>query len=148
MAKQNARELLVKLGTPGATPEDPITYAVVCGLTTRNVTLNTNLVDVTSIDCANPGGPVWRETISGINSMDVTGNGFFENKSQFLALYNAQKSSTGHIDMEIVLPGAGKFVGKFGVGNMDVSGDLEGAVAQSINLQSSGEIVFTPEPDA
>lgn len=143
MAKQNARELLVKAKIGAAT-----TFEMICGLTTRNITLNSNLVDVTSINCDDPGGPVWRETIPGIQSMDVSGNGYFDHADQFFALYDAQKSDSGVIDMEIVFPTVGTFAGKFAVGSMDISGNLEGAINQSITLQSSGIVELTRLPAA
>ena len=141
MPKQNARELLVKLGDDS----DPIVYAMVAGLTTRNVNLNGNLVDVTSINVADPGGTIWREVIAGIQSIDVSGTGYFEDKEQSIAFINAKNEGT-YLPLQIVVPGLGTFEGSFAVGNMSLPAELEGVVSQNIELQSSGAVTFTPLP--
>ncbi|SHF67545.1 Predicted secreted protein [Loktanella atrilutea] len=132
MPKQNARELLVKLGTE-----------VVAGLTTRTINLNGNLVDITSINTAEPGGTVWREVIAGIQMLDIDGNGYFEDKTQAVSFIDAKNDGT-YLALEIIVPGLGSFTGNFAVGNMGLAGELEGAVTMTIQLQSSGAVVFTP----
>ncbi|GGL91623.1 hypothetical protein GCM10011534_12240 [Pseudooceanicola nanhaiensis] len=139
MPKQNARALLVQYSTDGGT-----TYEPLAGLTTRNISLNGNLVDITSINTADPGGTVWRETIAGIQSMDVSGNGFFESKTQFQALIDAKNDGT-YLDLQITCPGLGDFTGTFAVGTVGLGGELEGAITQTVELQSSGAVTFTPE---
>ena len=140
MAKQNARELLVKLGDGG----DPQNYAMVAGLTTRNINLNGNLVDVTSINVNDPGGTVWRDTIAGIQSVDVSGTGYFEDKAQTVAFINAKNNGTP-IALQIVVPGLGTFEADFAVGNLSISAELEGVVGQNMELQSTGPVTFTQE---
>lgn len=137
MPKQNVRLLLIEMSTDGGT-----TYTNVCGLSSRDITLNGNLVDITSINCADPGGTVWRESIAGIQSMDVTGSGFFESKTQTIAFINAKNDGT-YLDLRVTAPGLGTFEGNFAVGTLTLSGGVEGAVAQEIELQSSGEVIFT-----
>ena len=140
MAKQNARELLVKLGDGG----DPQNYAMVAGLTTRNLNLNGNLVDVTSINVADPGGTVWREVIAGIQSMDVAGTGYFEDKAQTVEFINAKNDGT-YLPLQIVVPGLGTFEADYAVGNLSLTAELEGVVGQNLELQSSGAVTFTAE---
>ncbi|MEM8822038.1 MAG: phage tail tube protein [Pseudomonadota bacterium] len=140
MPKQNARELLVNIGD-GA---DPQVYTAFCGLTTRNINLNGNLVDITAINKDNPGGVVWRELIAGIQSVDVDGNGYFEDKAQTILLIDAKNDGT-YLPLQVVVPGLGSFTGNFAVGNLGVAGDLEGAVTMTTQLQSSGAVTFTPE---
>lgn len=144
MAKKNARLLLVKIGG-GDVPD---TFNTLCGLTTRNFTINDSSVDVTSIDCENPGDPVWREMMDGIRSITVSGNGFFENDAQAKRLVNAKLSGNGKIPFEIVVPGLGSFKGPFFIGEITFGGELEGAISQSLNLASTGKIEFTQEADA
>jgi len=139
MPKQNARALLVKYKPASATEFEPL-----AGLTTRNISLNGNLVDITSINTADPGGTVWRETIAGIQSMDVSGNGYFESKTQFQALIDAKNDGTT-LDLQITIPGLGDFTGDFAVGTVGLGGELEGAITQTVELQSTGAITFTAE---
>ena len=140
MPKKNARELLVKLGDTS----DPVVYTMVAGLTTRNINLNGNLVDVTSINVADPGGTVWREVIAGIQSVDVSGTGYFEDKAQTVAFIDAKNEGT-YLPLQVVVPGLGTFEAQYAVGNLAISAELEGVVAQNLELQSSGEVTFTEE---
>ena len=141
MAKKNARLLLVKMGN-GASP---VVYSTVCGLTQRTFTINAAEVDVTSIDCQNPGDPVWREMIDGIRSITVSGNGFFENSEQSKRIVNAKLNGDGQEDFQIVVPGVGTFEGRFQIGEFAFTGELEGALTQNLNLASSGKVTFTEE---
>lgn len=140
MAQQNARELIVLIGD-GA---DPQVYSAFCGLTTRNINLNGNLVEVTSINCADPGGTVWRQVRAGIQSFDVDANGFYENRAQTVRVIDAKNNGT-YLPLKIIVPDLGEFVADFAVGNLGIGAELEGDVTMTTQLQSSGAVVFTAE---
>ena len=139
MAKQNARKLLVDIESA----DTPGEYEPVGGLATRNVELNGNLVDITSINTNDPGGTVWREVIAGVQSMNVNGTGYFENAAQYQR-FIAAKNDGDYLNLRITMPTGGTYTAAFAVGNIGLGGEIEGAITQSLELQSSGEVTFTP----
>lgn len=145
MAKQKGRALLVKIGD-GEVSE---TFATLCGLTTKTLTLNANAYDVTTADCTTPGGQLWREVQTGLRQMSVSGNGYFEDSAAEESL-RAVIMGTGQTDTEdaianfqIVVPDFGTFEGAFHVDSMEYGGEQEDGVTYSLALSSSGVIGFT-----
>ena len=142
MAKQNPDLLLLKMGD-GATSE---VFSTLCGLTTRNLTLDGAAVDVTTIACDGSGDPAWREMAQGVRQMSFSGSGYFQTKTQSVALIEAKMDGSGIKNFQVIVPGLGTFQGPFMIGSVGVSAEVGGgAVAQSLELSSSGKITFTEE---
>jgi predicted secreted protein len=142
MAKQNPDLMLLKIGD-GATP---VAYSILCGLTTRNLTLDGDTVDVTTIDCEGAGGPAWQDMAQGVRKVAFSGSGFFESKAQSTRLVTAKLTGDGKDDFQVIVPGFGTFEGRFIIGALGISGEVGGgAVAQTLELASTGPITFTPE---
>lgn len=142
MAKQNPDLMLLKMGN-GA---DPVVYSILCGLNSRNLTLDGDTIDVTTIDCQGAGGPAWREMAQGVRQVSFSGSGFFESKAQTTKLVDSKMTGTGIDDFQVIVPGLGVFEGKFIIGTLGVAGEIGGgAVSQSLDLSSSGAILFTAE---
>lgn len=142
MAKQNPDLLLLKMGD-GADPE---VFSTLCGLASRNLTLDGAAVDVTTIACDGSGDPAWREMAQGVRQVSFSGSGFFQTQAQSVALVNAKMTGTGIKNFQVVVPGLGEFAGPFMIGSLGIAGEVGGgAVTQSLELSSSGKITFTAE---
>lgn len=145
MAKQKGRQLLVKIGDGAATEA----FAVLCGLTTKTLTVNNSNFDVTTSDCTTPNGQLWREVMTGARSVSVSGNGYFED-SATEDLLRAAAIGSGVSDtadaiasFEIVVPDFGTFAGAFHVDSLEYGGEQENGVTYSVSLSSSGPVTFT-----
>lgn len=142
MAKQNPDLLLLKIGDG----LDPLVYSILCGLNTRNLTLDGETIDVTTIPCDGLGAKVWREKMAGISQVSFSGSGYFENKVQSVKLVTLKMTGTAVDDFQIVVPDLGTFEGKFIVDSLGLAGEVGGgAVTQEIALSSTGRITFTAE---
>ena len=138
MAKQKGRELLIKQGLLGA-------GVTICGLTAKTITINNGEVDVTTPDCATPGGPLWAESMEGVKRLAVSGSGVYEDSVSEAAMNTLALSATPIDDFEVIVPGLGTYSGKFILATMEFAGEMEGAVKYSMSLNSSGEVTFTAE---
>jgi predicted secreted protein len=142
MAKQNPDLMLLKIGD-GA---DPVVYSTLCGLNSRDLTLDGDTVDVTTIDCSGAGGKAWREMASGVAQISFSGAGFFENKAQSVRLVESKMTGTAIDDFQVIVPGLGTFEGQFIIGSLGIAASIGGgAVTQSLALSSTGTITFTAE---
>ncbi|NDK36955.1 phage major tail protein, TP901-1 family [Rhodovulum sulfidophilum] len=142
MAKQKGRLLLVKIGD-GAETE---TFANLCGLTTQTLTLNNNAYEVTTPDQTDPGGQIWREVMTGIRSMAISGNGYFEDSDaegrlRSVAFGTGQNDTADAIcNFQVIVPDFGTFEGAFHVDSIEYGGEQENGVTYSISLSSSGYV--------
>ncbi|MEH6522571.1 phage major tail protein, TP901-1 family [Sulfitobacter sp.] len=144
MTKQNGRKLLIKIGNGEETEE----FTVLCGLTSKTITVNNSNFDVTTDDCTNPGGQLWQEVMTGMRSISVSGDGIFEGGTS-LTRFKAIAFGAGEADstdakgnFQIIVPDFGTFEGTFHVDNVEFGGTQEGAATYSISLASDGYIAF------
>ena len=139
MAKQQGRELLVKIRTSTG----PDVFSTLCGLTTKTITINNNEIDVTTADCTTPGGVLWTGVLGGAKRFSVSGNGFFEDSAAEAAL-NTLAMATSPIGVfQVIMPAFGTFQGSFFLSSTEYGGDQEGGVTYSLSLASSGTVTFT-----
>lgn len=142
MAKQNPDLMLIKIGDG----EETEAFSTLCGLNSRNLTIDGDTIDVTTIDCSGGGGKLWREMMAGIAQMSFSGSGFFESKAQSTILIESKISGTGVKNFQVIVPGLGEFEGPFIIDSLGIAGELNGgAVTQEFSLSSAGPIVFTAE---
>lgn len=141
MAKQNPDLMLLKI--KNTTGEE---FSTLCGLNSRNLSLDGENVDVTTIDCSGEGGKLWREHMAGVSQVSFSGNGFFQDKAQSTRLVNSKLTGTSKEEFEVIVPGLGTFTGTFIIGTLGIAGEISGGgVTQSLELASSGAIVFAAE---
>jgi len=142
MAKQNPDLFLIKAGD-GA---DPVVYSTMCGLNTRNLSLDGDTVDVTTIDCSGSGDKLFQEMMSGVGKVTFSGAGFFENKAQATALITSKLTGTAINDYQVIIPGLGTFESKFITENIGTEATVNGgAVTLEFGLTSTGPVAFTAE---
>lgn len=142
MAKQNPDLLFLKLGD-GADPE---VFGTLCGLNSRNLTVDGDTIDVTTVDCTGGGGKLFREMIAGTSQVSFSGSGFFENKAQAVTLVNSKLSGNAVKNYQVIVPGLGEFEGPFIIDSLGVAAEVGGgAVTMELALSSSGTVTFTEE---
>lgn len=135
MAKQKGRLFLIKLedqATPG-------TFEAFCGMTQKSLKINNERIDVTTPDCANPGGALWRETLDGVKSISVSGDGKLVDEAIEADLYALAMAADATAKFEIIIPTVGTFAGTFAV-EVELSGDS--SIDFSMSLESTGAVTF------
>lgn len=140
MAKQKGRQLLIKIGD-GATPTE--VFSVLCGITTKTLTINNEEYDVTTADCTTPEGALWTEVQGGLKRLSVAGNGFFEDSAAELRANTIAMSADPICNLQIIVPSFGTFAGAFFLSSMEYGGEQTGGVTYSLSFASSGAVTFT-----
>lgn len=142
MAKQNPDLMFLKLGD-GADPE---VFSTLCGLNSRNLTIDGDTIDVTTVDCTGAGGKLFRQMLAGVASVSFSGSGYFENKAQVEVLVNSKLTGTGILSYQVIVPGLGTFEGPFIIDSLGVAGEVGGgAVTMEMGLSSADAVTFTAE---
>ena len=139
MAKQLGRALLVKI-SDGASPE---VFANLCGLNSKTLTINNSSIDVTTPDCTTPEGALWSESLNGLKSVSVSGDGFFEDSATELRMNTVAMLADAKTNFQIVVPAFGTYAGAFRVASLEFGGETEGGVTYSLSLESTGAVTFT-----
>lgn len=139
MAKQQGRELLVKIRTSTG----PDVFSTLCGLTTKALTINNNEIDVTTADCTTPGGILWTEVLGGAKRLSFSGNGFFEDSAPEAYLNTLAMATDPRGVFQVIVPAFGTFQGTFFLSSTEYGGEQEGGVTYSLSLASSGAVTFT-----
>ena len=139
MAKQKGRALLIKIGD-GAETE---TFANLCGLNSKTLTINNSRIDVTTPNCDDPGGALWTETLQGVKNCATSGDGFFEDSAAEASLNTLAMSNDPVANFQIVVPDFGTYEGAFAVTTLDFGGETEGGTTYSLSLESTGAVAFT-----
>lgn len=135
MAAQKGSEILIKLGD-GATPD---VFTTVAGLRTKNITLNTETVDVTNSDSTNK----WRELLegAGIRSASMSGGGVFKDSVSEASLLAVKLAGTIR-NYQVVIPGLGTFEGAFQISQLQYAGEHNAEATYEMSLESAGELEF------
>jgi len=139
MAKQLGRALLVKIGDGGGTE----TFANLCGLNSKSLTINNSSIDVTTPDCASPEGALWTATLAGLKNVSVSGDGFFEDSVAEARMNTVAMSADNACNFQIIVPDFGTYAGSFRIASLEFGGETEGGVTYSLSLESNGAVTFT-----
>ncbi|PSC04523.1 phage major tail protein, TP901-1 family [Alsobacter soli] len=134
MPAQKGKDLLLKLddGT-GA-------FVSVAGLRARQITFNSEAVDVTSADSAGR----WRELLAGaaVRRAAVTGAGVFRDEAAD-ALVRQTLFDDAIRTWQVIIPSFGIVQGPFHIASLDYRGDHAGEVTFDLALESAGALTFT-----
>ncbi len=133
MAVEKGSAFLLKVGN-GATP---VVYATVAGLRTTQLSVNGEMVAVTSKDS---GG--WRELLSGagVRSVSVSGAGVFTGSAAETRVKANALSGTID-DYRLSFESGETMTGRFLVTRLDYAGDYNGERSYTLSLESSGPVV-------
>lgn len=135
MSAQKGSAFLLKVGDG----QTPVAYATVAGLRTTQLSVNGEMVAITSKDS---GG--WRELLSGagVRSVSVSAAGIFTGSAAELRV-KASALSGGLDDYRLAFEGGETLTGRFLVTRLDYAGDHNGERSYTLNLESSGPVVAT-----
>ena len=133
MAIENGSAFLLKIGN-GAVPP---TFATVAGLRTTQMSVNGEIVNVTTKDS---GG--WRELLSGagVRSVSVSAAGIFTGSAAETRLRGHALAGTID-DYDLSFESGERLRGRFLVTRLDYAGDYNGERNYTLNLESSGAVV-------
>jgi len=132
MPAEKGSAFLLKIGDGGASPA----YATIAGLRTTQLSINGEVVNVTSKDS---GG--WRELLSGagVRSVSVSGAGIFTGSDAETRL--RAHALGGVIDnYELSFESGERMRGRFLVSRLDYAGDYNGERNYTLSLESSGVV--------
>ncbi|QBM77392.1 phage major tail protein, TP901-1 family [Sphingomonas sp. AAP5] len=133
MSAERGSAFLLKVGNGGS----PIVYATVAGLRTTQLSVNGEMVAITSKDS---GG--WRDLLSGagVRSVSVSGAGIFTGSAAELRIKG--NALSGAIDdYRLSFESGETLSGKFLVTRLDYAGDYNGERSYTLSLESSGAVV-------
>lgn len=133
MSAERGSAFLLKVGNGGS----PIVYATVAGLRTTQLSVNGEMVAITSKDS---GG--WRDLLSGagVRSVSVSGAGIFTGSAAELRIKG--NALAGVIDdYRLSFESGETLSGKFLVTRLDYAGDYNGERSYTLSLESSGAVV-------
>ena len=133
MPAEKGSAFLLKVGN-GASP---VVYATVAGLRTTQLSINGELVAITSKDS---GG--WRELLSGagVRSVSVSGAGVFTGSTAETRI-KGNALSGALDDYRLSFESGDTMTGTFLVTRLDYAGDFNGERSYTLSLESSGAVV-------
>ena len=132
MSVEKGSAFLLKVGD-GATP--PV-FATVAGLRTTQLSVNGEMVAITSKDS---GG--WRELLSGagVRSVSVSGAGVFTGSAAETRIKG--NALSGELDdYQLSFESGETMTGRFLVTRLDYAGDYNGERSYTLSLESSGVV--------
>lgn len=142
MAKQNPDLLFLKIGDGEASEA----FDTLCGINSKNLTIDGETIDVTTVDCTGSGDKLFRQMVAGVSQVSFSGSGFFESKTQSVILVDLKLTGTATANFQVIVPGLGTFQGPFIIDSLGIAGDVNGGgVTQEVSLSSAGAIAFTAE---
>jgi TP901-1 family phage major tail protein len=139
MAKQLGRSFLLKVGD-GAASE---VFTALAGINSKSITINNSSIDVTTPDASSPGGVLFAQSLNGLKSMSVSGDGIFLDETAEARLNTVAMQADPVANFELVVPDFGTFAGEFRVASLEFGGETEGGVTFSVSLESNGTVTFT-----
>lgn len=123
------------------------TFIAPCGLTERSLTLTKETNDTTTPDCDDEDAAAWveRDTVS--KSASISGEGVMARQS--IASWQAAYDSDDPINVRVersgtAAQGGGYYLGKFHVTSFEQGATRGERVTVSIEMSSSGPVVWTP----
>lgn len=132
MGAEKGSAFLLKIGNGAAPPS----FATVAGMRTTQMSVNGEIVNVTSKDS---GG--WRELLSGagVRSVSVAASGIFTGSAAETRL---KSNALGGLldDYELSFESGERLRGRFLVTRLDYAGDYNGERTYTLALESSGAV--------
>ncbi|MFZ5610176.1 MAG: phage major tail protein, TP901-1 family [Pseudomonadota bacterium] len=135
MPAEKGSAFLLKISDDGTPP----VLTTVAGMRTTQFTINAEAVDVTTK--ASNG---WRTLLAGagVRAVSITGAGVFtDGAAERLVQAKAMDASLGAY--QVVFETGDSFAGSFQVTSLEYAGDFNGERTYSLQLESSGPVVFT-----
>lgn len=141
MAATKGVNLIVKKGD-GATPTEVFTR--LAGIRSKSINQNAEQIDITTDDDINASGATFRTYLPGINDFSVSGSGVAKTAAQFNAL-QADYLAGAVANYEIELVDYGVWSGAMFIQNLNITGELEGAVTFDLTIRNNEAVDYTPD---
>ena len=139
MAKQLGRTLLVKIGD-GAGSE---AFTAIAGLNSKSITINNSAIDVTTPDATTPSGALFAQSLNGLKSVSVSGDGIFLDESAQEGRLNTIALQADPVaNFQLVVPDFGTYSGEFRVTSLEFGGETDGAATFSLSLECNGTVTY------
>lgn len=132
MAAQKGKDVLIKIAVSGS-------QVTVGGLRSSTITLNDEMVDITTKDSSGK-----REILggAGINSVTFAGSGVFTDSTSEQQLRT--NFGTGSLSaMSFIIPDLGTYAGNFLITTLEFAGEHNGEATFSLTAESSGNVSFS-----
>jgi len=136
MTKQKGREMLLAISDGAAG------FDVIAGITAKTLSINNNLVDVSTPNAAAPGDIIVSESQTGIRTFAVSGDIIFETTVEAGKVEATSRANPPSDQFQVTIPGYGTYTAVWMVESFEWSGEQEGAVQATISLKASGDITF------
>lgn len=132
MAAQKGKDLLLKI-------HDGAAFATVAGLRSRQISFNTEPVDVTHAESTGR----WRELLAGagVKRASVSGSGVFKDAESDALIRQSFFDGTIR-NAQIVVPDFGTIAGPFQITALEIAAEHDREVTFDIALESAGEVSF------
>ena len=132
MAAQKGKDLLLKI-------HDGAAFATVAGLRSRQISFNTEPVDVTHAESAGR----WRELLAGagVKRASVSGSGVFKDAESDALIRQSFFDGTIR-NAQILVPDFGTIAGPFQITALEIAAEHDREVTFDIALESAGEVSF------
>ena len=144
MAKQNARNLVIKRS---AVVDGSGSRDFVCGIRTRSWSISNAEIDTTIPDCDDPSLPIVQTSEPGVQTLEFTGDGLFENDTAAKMVADDARLQRSPV-YEVIVPGYGTWLGPMAVFNYQWSGDQAEKLGFSATWRPTDAslLTFTPVP--
>ena len=123
------------------------TFGAPCGLTERSITLTKETNDTTVPDCDNEDAAAWVERDVVSKSATISGEGVMARES--IARWQAAYESDAPVSVRVervgsAATGGGRYLGLFHLTSFEQSATRGERATVSIEMSSSGPVVWTP----
>ncbi|MCY4129023.1 MAG: phage major tail protein, TP901-1 family [Gammaproteobacteria bacterium] len=138
MPKATGRAMLLKM-------EVNSTDTLIATINAKTLVINNQPIDVTTPDADDPDGDLWQETLNGLKSMAISGDGRFNDSAAEVALANLALADKSIGTFQVVVPNFGTYEGSFLLESFEFGGEAQGPLTFSISLTSAGKPTFSSE---
>lgn len=125
----------------------PATFVAPCGLTERSLTLTKETNDTVVPDCEDESAASYVERDVVSKSASISGDGVLarESVSRWQAAYDSDEPVQVRVERAgTAVQGGGYYLGNFHLTSFEQNGTRGERVSASIELQSTGPVVWTP----
>lgn len=129
----------------GASPE---VFTAPCGFTERSFSINRELAETNTPDCADEDAPSWLERDVTSQSATISGQGVLEATAlpQWIEKLGTTESFNARVELWREGTKVGTWAGAFQLETFETSGTKGERVTVNVTMQSDGAITYTAGP--
>lgn len=129
----------------GGSPEN---FTAPCGFTERSISINRELAETNTPDCADEDAPSWLERDVTSQSATISGQGVLEATAlpTWIALLATTESTNARVELWREGAKVGTWAGAFQLESFETSGTKGERVTVNVTMQSDGVVTYTAGP--